>query len=230
MKPDPALRLADKQLAAARAAILVEDGMALGIGSGTTAAEFVRALAPRVAAGLRVRGVATSERTAALARQLGVPLGDLDGPLDLAVDGADAIERDTLHAIKGLGGALTREKLVALAARRFVLIADRGKLTARLVDRPDLPVPIEVLPFGWRLTHARLRALGDPVVRMRGDASVITDNGNLLLDLFHADLRDPEALARALDRMPGVIEHGLFLSIASMAIVADDGVVQVIPE
>jgi ribose 5-phosphate isomerase A len=215
-------RLAQKRLAAEHAARFVSDGMTLGLGSGSTAELFVRALAPRVAAGMRVRCVASSARTATLASGLGLSVGELDGPLDLAVDGADAIERASLHAIKGLGGALTREKLVALAAARLMLVGDDSKLVERLSDRPDLPVPVEILSFGWRLTLRRLAALGEPLVRQRAGEPFITDNGNLIADLYRADLRDPSALATMLTALPGVVEHGLFLGLATCAFVAGD--------
>jgi ribose 5-phosphate isomerase A len=220
-------RLEQKRLAAEHAAGFVTDGMTIGLGSGSTAEMFVRALAPRVATGLRLRCVASSARTATLARGLGLSVGDLDGPLDLAVDGADAIERTSLHAIKGLGGALTREKLVAQAAARFMLVGDDSKLVERLSDRLDLPVPVEILLFGWRLTLWRLAALGDPAIRQRQGEPFITDHGNLVADLYRADLRDPAALATTLTLMPGVVEHGLFLSLATCAVVAGtDGVLE----
>jgi ribose 5-phosphate isomerase A len=209
--------------AARHAAELVEEGMLLGLGSGTTAEHFVRALAPRVADGLRVRGVATSGRTERVAAEAGIWLADLDGPVDLAVDGADAVERGTLNAIKGLGGALTREKLVALAARRFIIVGGASKSVARLADsQPELGVPVEVLPFGWKVTRSRLSALGNPVLRVRGGGPFITDNGNLVIDLYGAALDDPTALGETIKRVPGVIEHGLFLGIAVLAIVAGD--------
>lgn len=202
--------------------------MSLGLGSGTTAELFVRALAPRVAAGLRLRCVATSGRTERLAGELGIPLDELDGELDLAVDGADAIERETLAAIKGRGGALTREKIVALAARRFILVGDSSKLVDRLSDAlPTLPVPVEVLQFGWKVTRLRLAALGDPVLRERNGAPFVTDNGNMILDLYNAPLTRPGDLATAIASVSGVVEHGLFLDIASLAIVgAADGVLE----
>lgn len=217
-----------KRRAAERAAALVEDGMSLGLGSGTTAELFVRAIAPRIANGLRLRCVTTSGRTERLAGELGISLIELDGELDLAIDGADAIERHSLAAIKGRGGALTREKIVALAARRFVLISDSSKLVDRLADTlPTLPVPVEVLEFGWRTTRLRLAALGDPILRERTATPFITDNGNLILDLYNAPLDRPSDLAIAIAGIPGVVEHGLFLDIASLALIGDvDGVLE----
>lgn len=216
-----------KRRAAERAAALVEDGMSLGLGSGTTAELFVRAIAPHVADGLRLRCVASSGRTERLAGELGIPLMELEGELDLAVDGADAIERGSLAAIKGKGGALTREKVVALAARRFILVGDGSKLVNRLSDAlPAMPVPVEVLQFGWRMTRLRLAALGDPVLRERGGAPFVTDNGNLVLDLYNAPLDRPADLAAAISGIPGVVEHGLFLDMASLAFVGDSEGIQ----
>jgi ribose 5-phosphate isomerase A len=217
-----------KRRAAERAVELIEDGMSLGLGSGTTAELVVRALAPRVAGGLRLHCVATSGRTEQLATELGIALHELDGELDLAIDGADVIERGTLAAIKGRGGALTREKIVALAARRFVLVGDASKPVNHLRDAlPALPVPVEVLPFGWQLTRTRLAILGDPVLRTRAGAPFVTDNGNYILDLYNAALDRPADLAAAMEAVPGVVEHGLFLDIAALAIVAGpEGVVE----
>lgn len=217
-----------KRLAGHRAAELVEDGMVIGLGSGTTAEQFVRAVGERIAAGLTVSGVASSARSARIAAEVGLRLVDLTGRIDLAVDGADAIERRTLAAIKGLGGALTREKLVALSTSRFVLVGDAGKLVDRLMDAlPVTPVPIEVLTFGWSVTRSRLSTLGEPMLRVREGEPYVTDNGNYILDLYQPDLSDPERLERALHLVPGVIEHGLFLGLASSAIVAGaEGIVE----
>lgn len=209
-----------KQQVAEAAARLVDDGMLVGIGSGSTAEMFVQAIAARVTDGLRMRAVATSRRTEAMARSAGIELVELDGPLDLAIDGADAVDRRTLAAVKGLGGALTREKIVAAAARTFVLIVDTTKVVDRLADAYDrVPVPVEVLPFGWKMTARRLRDLGSPVVRERDGEPVTTDNGNLILDLYHPVESDPTRLAAAIDAITGVVEHGLFLDMASSAIV-----------
>jgi ribose 5-phosphate isomerase A len=209
-----------KRRAAERAVALVEDGMALGLGSGTTAELFVRALAPRVAAGMRLRCVATSGRTERLANEVGIPLVELEGELDLAIDGADAIERGSLAVIKGRGGALTREKIVALAARRFVIVGESSKLVERLSDAlPAIQVPVEVLPFGWKMTRLRLATLGDPILRERDGAPFVTDNGNLVLDLYNAPLDRPADVATAISGIPGVVEHGLFIDIATLALV-----------
>lgn len=219
----------EKRLAAGRAAELVEDGMTVGLGSGSTAEFFVRALGERIASGLRVCGVASSRRTEVIAAEVGLKLAELDRPIDLAVDGADAIERGTLNAIKGLGGALTREKLIALAARRFILVGDHSKVVERLADRQaTLPVPVEVLAFGWKLTAKRLDTLGRPVLRERDGQPAITDNGNVILDLYMPPLERLADLATALHAVPGVVEHGLFLNIASQAIVAGENGIEVL--
>jgi len=213
-----------KRQAGERAAMLVEDGMTIGLGSGSTALAFVRALGQRVAEGLRVRAVSSSERTSAAAAAVGIELIDLVGRLDLAVDGADVIERGSLHAIKGLGGALTREKLVALATDRFILIGDSSKVTEHLREsQPRIPIPVEVVPFGWKLTRERLGQLGDPVLREHDGTPFVTDNGNLVLDLYGTDVDQPEQLAATLKEMTGVVEHGLFLNMAALAIVAGQG-------
>ena len=209
-----------KQRVAEAAARMVEDGMIVGLGSGSTAELFVRALGARVADGLRVRAVATSSRTETIARSMGIEVVELDCPLDLVVDGADAVERGTLAAIKGLGGALTREKIVAAAARRFVLIVDTTKVVNRFGDAfVRVPAPVEVLSFGWKMTVRRLAEIGSPVVREQDGAPVMTDNGNLIVDLYHPGELDPHRLAAAIDSITGVVEHGLFLDMAVSAIV-----------
>jgi ribose 5-phosphate isomerase A len=217
-----------KRRAAEQAATLVEDGMTIGLGSGTTAEQFVRAIAPRVAEGLRLRCVATSSRTERLAAELGIALVDLDDELDLAIDGADVVERGTLHAIKGRGGALTREKIVALAARRFIIVGDSSKVVDSLADAlPVMQVPVEVLPFGWQMTRRRLAALGDPILREREGAPFVTDNGNLVVDLYNAPLDRPADLSTAISAIPGVVEHGLFIDVATTALIGEpDGVVE----
>jgi ribose 5-phosphate isomerase A len=215
-----------KHRAAERAATLVEDGMLLGLGSGTTSEMFVRALGERVAGGLRLRAVASSSRTQRLAQEMGITLVDLTTPLDLAVDGADAVEVGTLTAIKGRGGALTREKLVAGAASRFVLILDPRKVVAKLSEAAStVPLPVEVLPFGWQMTRQRLTQFGDPILRERAGQPFVTDNGNLILDIHTPTLDAPDETAARIAGTLGVVDHGLFIDMASLAIVgSDDGV------
>lgn len=218
-----------KREAGKRAADLVEGGMVIGLGSGTTAREFVRYLGKRVHAGLTVTAVASSSTTADLAREVGIALSDHEEPLDLAVDGADAVERDSLAAIKGLGGALVREKLIAQAAVRFVLVVDDSKVYSHLSDsQPDIPVPVEVLPFGWKLTHQRLSHLGNPVLREKDGDPFVTDNGNYILDLYGCEYRELAGLANQIKIISGVIDHGLFCNLATEAIVAGEHGIEVL--
>ena len=211
-----------KQAAARRALELVRPGMVLGVGSGTTARYFTEGLA-----GLRVAAVPTSRESAELARAAGVELlDDPSGPLDLAVDGADEIDPE-LRLVKGHGGALFREKMVAMAARRFVVIADSSKLVDRL---GRTYVPVEVAPFLWRRTAAQLGELGAAWRLRGGEASPFrTDNGNLVVDLTFPDgIADPARVAGALKAVTGVLEHGLFLGLAQGAIVASAAGVEVL--
>jgi ribose 5-phosphate isomerase A len=217
---------------AARAALdLVTEGMRLGLGSGSTAARFVGALGERVAAGLNVTCVPTSEATRAQAERLGIPLTTLDQTpqLDLTVDGADEIDGQ-LRIIKGGGGALLREKIVATASDRMVVIADDGKLVSTL---GLFPLPVEVVRFGLMATMRLIEAIAAETgchgaITLRpgpGDAPFVTDQGNLILDCAFGSIPEPEVLAFSLKRVPGVVEHGLFLGLADLAIVAGrDGV------
>jgi ribose 5-phosphate isomerase A len=221
-----------KRAAAARAVELVEDGMRLGLGSGSTAQHFVALLGERVRAGLKVVGVPTSERTRAQAEAEGIPLTDLDHhpELDLAVDGADEIDGE-FRLIKGGGGALLREKIVAAASRRMVVIADDTK---RVTVLGRFPLPIEVVPFGLGATEravtegaARAGCRGE--IRLRktaGGKTFVTDGGHFILDAAFGAIADPDALGRELERVPGVVEHGLFIGIATGAILAaPDGLI-----
>ena len=215
-----------KAAAAARALELVRPGMVIGLGSGSTAEHFIRGLGGLVAHGLDVRAVPTSRASAELAISLRIPtIADLVGPVDLAVDGADEIDPE-LRLIKGKGGAMTREKLVAASARRFVVIADDSKLVPRL---GTTPLPVEVLPFLWRQTADRLELQAGASGRLRGDptAPYITDSGNFIVDLvFKQPIADAEALDIGLKRTVGVVEHGLFVGMADMCIVAGDKGIQ----
>jgi ribose 5-phosphate isomerase A len=213
---------------AANAALAyVESGMRLGLGTGSTAAHFVRLLGERVAGGLDVLCVPTSEATERLARECGVPLTTLDEnpELDLTVDGADEIGPG-LALIKGGGGALLREKIVACASSRMIVIADAGKQVA---DVGAFPLPIEVIPFGLAATALAVERvaieLGLPAavdLRQRDGRTFVTDSGNRILDASFGRIPDPEALACRLERIPGVVEHGLFLGIADLAIIASE--------
>jgi ribose 5-phosphate isomerase A len=219
-----------RRAAAARRAVadFVSDGMRLGLGTGSTAALMLEALAARIAAGdvRDVVGVPTSEATAAACRRLGIPLRTLDEcpALDVVIDGADEIDPE-LNLIKGLGGAHLREKVVACAGRLMVVIADDAKLVSRLGER--VPLPVEVVEFALPVCNRLLRDRGwEPARRMRADGSpFVTDEGNAILDCCRDDWSDPAALARALHEIPGVVEHGFFLGIAGVAVVGGaDGV------
>jgi ribose 5-phosphate isomerase A len=216
--------------AAAAALEFVREGMTVGLGTGSTAAHFVRLLGERVRQGLIVLAVPTSETTRSLAEAAGVPLVDVAHAtrIDVAVDGADEID-PAFRLIKGGGGALLREKIVAAAAEHFIVIADASKPVETL---GAFPLPIEVVPFGFTLTARRvfeaLRATGcagDEVTLRSGAAPTlpfITDNGNFLLDAAARQIPDPQALADMLKRIPGLVEHGLFIGLAHTIIIGDE--------
>lgn len=211
-----------KDMVGRAAADLVEDGMVIGLGTGSTAAFLVRALAQRLQSGLRIVGaVPTSQETAHLAASLNLPLVSLEQypVLDLAIDGADEIDPH-LNLIKGGGGALLREKIVATAARRFVVIGDSSKLVPRLGTHFALPV--EVVPFALSLVQRHLEALGARVQpRMHEQQLFVTDNQNYILDCrFPNGISDPALLQTRIRAIVGVVEHGLFLGIAQQALVA----------
>ncbi len=218
-----AARDAQKRAAAEAAAKLVEDGMVIGLGTGSTAYFAIEALILKVREGLRILAIPTSERSAAQARAGGIPLTSFaEHPrLDLTIDGADEIERRSLNLIKGLGGALLREKIVAAASDRLVIVADARKLTDRLGG--TVPVPVETVPFGWETTAARLRGLGtEPVLRRDGAGQPFrTDGGNLILDCSFGPIADPAGLDQTIGRIIGVVETGLFVGMAALALVAD---------
>jgi len=223
-----------KRAAAARALDFVSPGMRLGLGSGSTAEQFLELLGARVLGGLDVVGVPTSERTAEKARALGITLADLDdiAPLDLTIDGADEADHD-LNVIKGGGGALLREKIVASSSKRMIVIADESKLVNRL---GRFPLPVEVIEYGHATTAARiagaLAAIGysrTPVVLRKKDGVVFrTDSGGLVYDCALRAIVDVERLADALSSVAGVAEHGLFVNIATMLLIARPDGVEVI--
>ena len=220
-----ALRRAAGEEAVAR---YVRDGMRLGLGTGSTASAMIEALAARLAAGdvRDVAGVATSEATAALCGRLGVPLTTLvETPeLDVVIDGADEVDPD-LNLIKGLGGAHLREKVVASAGRAMIVVSDESKLVAHLGERA--PLPVEVVEFALPVCERALRDLGwEPIRRFApGGRPFVTDEGNAILDCRRADWADPAALAAAVKAVPGVVEHGFFLGMATAVVVGtSDGV------
>jgi ribose 5-phosphate isomerase A len=221
---------AAKRAAAARALGFVTHGMRLGLGTGSTAEAFVTLLGARVADGLAVVGVPTSERTADLARRLDIPLATLEEEpeLDLTIDGADEYD-PAMRLIKGGGGALLREKITATASKRMIVIADSSKEVAVL---GRFPLPVEVNRFGLAVTHAaivREAALcgceGAVALRRAGNSDYLTDGGHLILDCHFGKILDAETLAARLNAIPGVVEHGLFIGIASAVIrAAPEGV------
>ena len=220
-----------KREAALRALALVEDGMLLGLGTGTTAHWFVVELGARLNSGALngVRGVAASAATAEQAKALGIELVALPATgVDLAVDGMDELTPD-LSAIKGLGGALAREKVVAAAAARFVLIGDSTKLVDHLGQKA--PLPVEVLRFGHERSAWLLSELGcEPRLRRSGSEPFVTDNGNLIYDCHFSHAFDAAAVAAELAELPGIVEHGLFLNMCERAFVAGDvGVTELTP-
>jgi ribose 5-phosphate isomerase A len=217
-----------KRAAAERAAALVGDGMRVGLGTGSTAAHLVALLGERVRAGLTLMAVPTSEATRRQAHAEGIPLTTLDETpeLDITIDGADEID-GALRLIKGGGGALLREKIVAAASRRMIVIADGSKRVERL---GRFPLPVEVVPFGLGATRRAVEAAfrrsgcpGDARVRTGPDgAPFVTDDGHFILDAGVGAIPDPEGLASSLAAIPGVVEHGLFLGLASGAILATE--------
>jgi len=211
-----------KLAAAEAAAALVEDGMIVGLGSGSTATLAVAAIGKRVAEGLRIVGIPTSEKTAEQARGLGIPLVSLEerDHIDVTIDGADEIERTSLDLVKGLGGALLREKIVASITHRLVIVADESKMVEKL-GAGGLPIPVEVVPFGWQSAGRRLSAIGAQwTQRMNPEGKpFITDGGHYILDCRFQTLDSARALQQRLDSMVGVVEHGLFLAMTSEAFI-----------
>lgn len=228
--PKPPVDPADLERLALHAVGLVPDrpgGARVGLGSGRAAGAFVRALGARARGGLRVEGVPTSQETAALAREVGVPLADLGAePLDLTVDGADEVD-PALDLVKGWGGALVRERIVAAASRRQVILVTPDKLVARLGTRGRLPV--EVLPFARPLCERRLLALGcRPGLRGGEARPFVSDNGHWVLDCAIEPLDDPAGLEREIRRIPGVVDTGLFLGTADTVVVAEAGTLRIL--
>lgn len=207
--------------AAARASLrFVQDGQVVGLGTGSTAAYFIKLLGEQVKAGLRIRGIPTSVRSRELALSLGIPLVTLDEcqEIDVTVDGADEVDPQ-LRLIKGGGGALLREKIVASATKRMVVVADASKQVERL---GKFPLPVEVIRFAQALVAKRIAGLGAEV-QLRRDSTgnpYVTDENNHILDCRFGEIGDPDALARELSGMPGVVEHGLFIGMASVALFA----------
>lgn len=223
-----------KRAAATKALDYVVDGMTLGLGSGSTAEIFVDLLAPRVRGGQKLICVPTSERTAAKARGLGLTLSNLDdlAPLDLTVDGADEADRN-LNLIKGGGGMLLREKIVAASSKKMIVIADETKLVPRL---GKYPLPVEVVTFGHKATVGRMvKALEElgyrgprVILRQKEGQAIKTEGGNVIYDCHLGAIQNAARLGAALHAVPGVVEHGLFVGLAAMLLIAGPGEVEVI--
>ena len=219
-----------KRAAAMRAIEEVEDGMVVGLGTGSTAAFVVEGLGERVAKGLKVVGIPTSERTAAQARRLGIPIATFAEyqRLDLTIDGADEVQLGTLDLIKGLGGALLREKIVAAASDRLVIVVDQEKLVEQLGEHT--PVPVEVTQFGWQATAVALEKLGCAPERRyaAGEQPFITDGGNYILDCRFGPLADPAAVEKSIAMTVGTVESGLFVGRSSIVVVASTTGIEVL--
>ena len=215
-----------KFVAAKRAVDFVEDGMKVGLGTGSTAAWMVRCLGEMVReGGLKIQGVPTSTRTAELARQVGIEVISLDEAkwLDLTIDGADEFDAD-LDLIKGGGGALLQEKIVATASDRMIVIADAAKEVSTL---GAFPLPVEVIPFGWQTSKALIEELlinvdvlnRETTLRMNGEAPFVTDEGNYIVDLHLGRIGNPRQLSMVLNQIPGVVENGLFIDICDIVVI-----------
>ena len=221
---------AAKLAAAQYAQQFVETGMTVGLGSGTTATLFIQLLGERVKQGLDIRGIASSKASETLARSLAIPVTDFThhATIDVAIDGADEVAPG-LALIKGGGGHLLREKIVASASRRFIIVADETKLVQQL---GAFPLPVEVIPMAVPLVTAHLRDLGfTPAVRQqKNDTSpYVTDEGNILLDCASSGIADPEETAAEIRSIVGVVEHGLFLGMAERVLIAESGGVREMP-
>jgi ribose 5-phosphate isomerase A len=217
-----------KRAAAERAVQFVESGMVIGLGTGSTAAFVAECLAERVSRGLAVLAIPTSEHSAALARRLGIPLTSFAEHrcIDLAIDGADEVERGSLNLIKGRGGALLREKIVAAASQRFVVVVDDEKLVDRLGEHA--PVPVEVAQFGWQATAAALEKLGAaPELRHDERGPFVTDGGNFILDCQFGPIASAPDTERAVNLTVGVVENGLFVGRSSAVVVASDAGIEI---
>jgi ribose 5-phosphate isomerase A len=209
-----------KEQAAVAAVAQLKDGMLVGLGTGSTAKHALGAIGRRVAEGLKIIGVPTSEGTAEIARGLHIPLATFAdySQLDVGIDGADEVQLGTLNLVKGLGGALLREKIVVSATARFLVIVDDSKLVEHLGTHA--PLPIEVNPFGCEVTDRKLRALGgEPKMRMAGGKPYLTDGGHYIFDTSFGPITDPSGLAERLDRTVGVVEHGLFIGMTAQVLI-----------
>ncbi|CAG5080232.1 Ribose-5-phosphate isomerase A, rpiA [Thermobacillus xylanilyticus] len=220
-------QLMEKQLVGARAAELVEDGMVVGLGTGSTAYYMIQRLAERVRAGLDIACVATSRQTHELAASLGIRILDVNQveAIDLTIDGADEID-EHFNAIKGGGGALLREKIVASLSRKVVIIADSTK---RVKQLGKFPLPVEIVAFAHKHTLKKFEQAGYPAkIREKDGTLFVTDGGNHIVDLHLGRIDDPEGLAETIDRMTGVVDHGLFIDLVHEVLLAEDGDVRLL--
>ena len=226
MVKDPGRNNQEKEAAARASLRFVRDGQIVGLGTGSTAAYAVRFLGEQVRAGLKIHGIPTSVHTREMAISLGIPLTTLEEfqQIDVTIDGADEVDPE-LNLIKGGGGALLREKIIASATKQLVIIGDSGKKVPML---GKFPLPVEIIPFAQPLLTRRIAALGAKVT-LREAASgkpLITDEGHHILDCQFGQIPDPPALARQLEAMPGVVEHGMFIGMASVVLIATGDEVQ----
>src|SRR5215475_3872483 len=210
-----------KELAAQKSLDFIEDGMVVGLGTGSTATRFIELLGERVKRGLKIRGIPTSKTSQELAESLSIPVTDLHQcpEIDVAIDGADEIGPG-LALIKGGGGALLHEKIVASASKRFIVIADSSKVVTRL---GKVPLPVEVIPAASPIVIRKLAqmGIGSTIRRLKNGSEFITEEGNLILDCECGEIQNPDALAASIRNIVGVVEHGFFLHMAERALVSD---------
>ncbi|WP_339238583.1 ribose 5-phosphate isomerase A [Oceanobacillus sp. FSL W7-1281] len=217
------MEISDKQRAAEKAAEKVKDGMILGIGSGSTVNYMLRKLAERIEEeGIQIKGIPSSKKSEKLARELGIPLTTFteNNYIDLAIDGADEID-EQLHLSKGGGGSLFREKMVDNIADYFIVIAGADKLVKRL---GAFPLPVEVVPFGWKITEKRIQKLGcRTTLRYRNEKQFVSDNGNYIIDCQFETIDEPEKLHKEIKSLLGVVETGIFANMADEVIISENG-------
>ncbi|AXI11188.1 ribose 5-phosphate isomerase A [Oceanobacillus zhaokaii] len=216
-----------KKLAGEEAVHYVKNEMKVGLGSGSTVYWMIRKLGELVQQGLDIEGIPSSNQTAQWAKDFGVPLTDFSkvAQLDITIDGADEVDRD-FHLIKGGGGALFREKVIAMAAKELIIIVDKSKLVPHL---GSYPLPVEVLPFGWEVTAKNIALLGaQPIIRKKDEQIFVSDNGNYILDCSFGEINDPKKLHKQLIQLVGVVETGLFVNMANTVIVSNGSEVEVI--
>ncbi|WP_423410628.1 ribose-5-phosphate isomerase RpiA [Heyndrickxia sp. MSNUG] len=209
--------MVDKKIVGEKAADFVKDGMVVGLGTGSTVFYTIQKLGQLVKDGLSIKGIPTSVQTEELAKELGIPLTSFSEieSIDIAIDGADEVNSD-LEIIKGGGGALLREKIIARAAKTFIVVADSSKRVEKL---GAFRLPVEVIPFGYEMTEKHIRAMGlVPEIRLNRENPFITDNGNYIFDCEISEHVQPEMLERMLNMIPGVVENGLFVGMTDLVI------------